>query len=184
MKRPTYYSVTVTATDTAGATDTITVTIDVNNLDEPGTVTLSSLQPLVAIPLTATLDELDDVLGRETWSWARSPNGASDWTPINGETSATYTPVADDVGDYLRATASYTDGEGPDKSAQAISANAVEVAPGRNAPVFTEGPTATRSVARNTPAGRNIGSTRLGHRRRQRRPDLQPGRPDADRIRP
>ena len=152
------YSVTVTATDTAGATGTIDVTIDVNNLDEPGTVTLSSPQPLVAIRFTATLDDPDNVSGRETWSWARSQSGASDWTSISGETSATYTPVLDDVGDYLRATASYTDGEGSGKSAQAVSANAVEVAPGRNAPVFTEHPTATRSVARNTPAGRNIGA--------------------------
>ena len=153
------YSVIVTAADPAGATDTITVTIDVNNLDEPGTVTLSSLQPLVAIPLTATLDELDAVSSSSvTWSWARSQNGASDWTSISGETSATYTPVLDDVGDYLRATASYTDGAGPGKSAQAISDTAVEVAPGRNAPVFKEYPTATRSVARNTPAGRNVGA--------------------------
>ena len=153
-----FHFVTVTAADPAGLDDTITVTITVNNLDEAGTVTLSSPQPLVAKPLTATLDELDAVLDRETWSWARSPNGASDWTSISGETSATYTPVADDVGDYLRATASYTDGAGPGKSAQAISDTAVEVAPGRNAPVFKEYPTATRSVARNTPAGRNIGA--------------------------
>ena len=58
----------------------------------------------------------------------------------------------------LRATASYTDERGPDKSAQAISANAVEAAPGRNAPVLREYPNATRSIARNTPAGRNIGA--------------------------
>ena len=153
------YGVTVTATDTAGATDTIPVTITVNNIDEPGTVTLSSLQPLVAIPLTATLDDLDVVVsGSLTWSWARSPDGTSPWITINGETSDTYTPVAGDVGDYLQATAFYTDGAGPDKSAQAISANAVEVAPGRNKPVLREHPTATRSVARNTPAGRNIGA--------------------------
>ena len=62
------------------------------------------------------------------------------------------------MGDYLRAIASYTDEEGSGKSAQAISANAVEGAPGRNAPVFTEAPTATRSVPSNTPAGRNIGA--------------------------
>ena len=36
--------------------------------------------------------------------------------------------------------------KGRGKSAQAISANAVEVALGRNAPVFREYPTATRSV--------------------------------------
>ena len=152
------YSVTVTATDTAGATGTISVRIDVNNLDEAGTVTLSSQQPLVAFPLTATLDDPDNVSGSETWLWARSPDGTSVGTLIDGATSATYTPVAGDVGDYLQATASYTDGAGPDKSAQAISANAVELAPGRNAPVFTDGPTATRSIPRNTPAGVNIGA--------------------------
>ena len=134
------YSVTVTATDTAAATGIITVAITVNNLDEPGTVTLDSLQPLVAIPLTATLDDLDDVSGGVTWSWARSANGTSDWTTISGETSDTYTPILDNVGDYLRATASYNDGEGPDKSAQAISANAVEAAPGRNPPVLEGAP--------------------------------------------
>ena len=163
-----YYSVTVTATDTAGATDTISVTIDVNNLDEPGTVTLDSLQPLVAFPLTATLDDPDNVSGSETWLWARSPDGTSVGTLIDGATSATYTPVADDVGDYLQATASYTDGEGSGKSAHAISANAVEVALGRNAPVFTEGASTTRSVAETTAAGVDIGAPVAGHRRRQR----------------
>ena len=79
------YSVKVTATDTSGA-DYITgqIAIYVNNVEEPGTVTLSSLQPLVAIPLTATLDDPDGVSGSVTWSWARSPNGASDWTLISG----------------------------------------------------------------------------------------------------
>ena len=108
------YSVAVTATDTAGGIDIIDVTITVNNVDEPGTVTLSSQQPLVEIPLTATLDDIDDDSGSSNltdieWLWERSPNGASDWTTISGETSATYTPLAGDVGDYLRATASYTD---------------------------------------------------------------------------
>ena len=153
-----HYFVTVTATDTAGGTDDVSVTITVNNVEEPGTVTLSSPQPLVAIPLTAMLNDPDGVLGGATWSWARSPNGTSDWTPISGEVSATYTPLAADVGDYLRATASYTDGEGSGKSAQDVPENAVDLAPGRNAPVFREYPTATRSVPRNTPAGRNIGA--------------------------
>ena len=152
------YFIIVIATDTAGGIVTIPVTIPVNNVDEPGTVTLSSLQPLVAIPLTATLDDPDDVSGSVTWLWERSPNGTSDWNPISGATSDIYKPVADDVGDYLRATASYTDGEAAGKSAQAISAHAVELAPGRNAPVFTEGASTTRSVAKSTPAGRNIGA--------------------------
>ena len=153
------YYVKVTATDTSGA-DYITgqIAIYVNNVEEPGTVTLSSLQPIVGQPLTATVSDPDDISDSETWSWARSPNGASDWTPIGGETSDIYTPTTGDRGRYLRATASYTDEEGSGKSAQAISANAVEAAPGRNPPVLREYPTATRSVPRNTPAGRNIGS--------------------------
>ncbi len=152
------YSVTVTATDTAGGTAIKNVTIIVKNLDEAGTVTLSSPQPLLAIPLTASLDDPDRVSGNPIWSWERSPNGTSAWTPISGQTSATYTPVAGDVTHYLRATAAYTDGEAAGKSAQAIAGNAVEVAPERNAPVFGEYPTATRSVPRNTPAGMNIGA--------------------------
>ena len=51
----TSYSVTVTAVDPSAADDTITVTITINDLDEPATVMLSSQQPFVAIPLTATL---------------------------------------------------------------------------------------------------------------------------------
>ena len=153
------YYVKVTATDTSGA-DYITgqIAIYVNNVEEPGTVTLSSLQPIVGQPLTATVSDPDDISDSETWSWARSPNGTTSWTPIGGETSDTYTPTTGDMGRYLRATASYTDEVGPDKSAQAISANAVEAAPGRNPPVLREHPTATRSVPRNTPAGRNIGA--------------------------
>ena len=53
------YTVTVTAVDPSGADDTITVTITVNNVDEAGTVTLSSTQPVEEIRLTATLDDPD-----------------------------------------------------------------------------------------------------------------------------
>ena len=72
------------------------------------TATLSSLQPVVAVPFTAAPADVDALSGGSsvTWSWARSPNGVTGWTPIGWETSATYTPVADDVNHYLRATAS------------------------------------------------------------------------------
>ena len=94
-----------------------------------------------------------------TWSLgALLRTGTSDWISIGGETADTHTPTTGDIGHYLRATASYTDERGPDKSAQAISAYAVAVAPGRNKPVLKEHPNATRSIARNTPAGRNIGA--------------------------
>ena len=97
--------------------------------DAAGTVALSSTQPQVDTSLTATLTDPDGVSGAISWAWHRSPNGTSAWAAITGAPSASYTPVTTDVGNYLRATASYTDGHGAGKSAQAVSANPVEDAP-------------------------------------------------------
>ena len=77
--------------------------------DAAGTVSLSSAQPRVDTPLTATLTDPDGVSGAISWAWHRSPNGTSAWAAITGAASASYTPVTTDVGRYLRATASYTD---------------------------------------------------------------------------
>ena len=57
------YTVTVQASD--GGVDTTAteeVTIEVTNVDEPGTVTLSTLQPQVDVVITATLDDPDDAI--------------------------------------------------------------------------------------------------------------------------
>ena len=152
------YSLTVTATDPAGATVTIPVTITVDNVDEPGTVTLSSLQPIEGTPLTATLDDPDDVSGSATWLWAGSPSGSSSWTLISGATAATYTPDAAAEGRFLRATASYDDGEGSGKSAEGVSANVVQAAPApANEPPEFPSNTTSRNVDENTARGVNIG---------------------------
>ena len=45
---------------------------------------------------------------------------------ILGATGAEYTPTTDDAGQYLRATASYTDNHGPGKTAAAVTADPVE----------------------------------------------------------
>ena len=119
------YTVTVRATDGEGATDEITVTINVTNVDEDGTVTLSSANPRVGTALTARLTDRDGVAaGSVTWQWASSNamNGA--YTNIPGAMSDSYMPVAGDEDDYLRATASYTDGYGAD-TAHGTTANAV-----------------------------------------------------------
>ena len=143
-------------TDTADD-DTITVTIDVTNIDEDGEVTFSSNQPQVGTELTTTLTDPDSGVTGDTWTW-ESSSDQSDWTAISGETSASYTPVDGDVDNYLKVTASYTDGHGPDKSAQKESANPVQGAPVTNvAPEFAA-QTATREVAENTPPNSNIGT--------------------------
>ena len=120
----TSYSVDVSAADPYGATAMITLIITVTNIDEEGTVTLSTMEPQVGVELTATLDDPDGTVSGATWQWARSSDGST-WADITEATDTAYTPVAADEGNYLRATASYTDGEGSGKSAQGISDNLV-----------------------------------------------------------
>ena len=119
--------------------------------DEPGTVELSSVQPQVGTTLTATLSDPDGDITGLTWS--------AGWT-ATGPASATYTPVAADVGNYLQATVSYNDGHGSGKSAQAVSANPVEAAPvtPNHAPDFPSSESGARTAAENTPAGQAIGA--------------------------
>ena len=152
------YLVTVRATDGTNV-GTLDVTVNVTNVEEAGSISLSSRQPQAGTRLTATLSDPDGRPSAVTWEWERSPNGFSSWTPIDGAASASYTPTDDDVGDYLRVTASYTDPEGSGKNVQAVSANAVQVAPvTNNRPVFPSSETGTRSVFENTPDGRDIGA--------------------------
>ena len=114
------YGVEVTATDPSSATAMITVTIAVTNLDEAGTVTLSSEKPTVGDDLTATLGDPDGDLTDVTWQWSKSADMDS-WMDISGATSMSYTPTSMDVGYHLRATATYTDLLGSGKTARAVS---------------------------------------------------------------
>ena len=152
------YTVTVIATDPAGATDRITVTITVNDVNEPGTVSLSWKQPQVGTELTATLTDPDGDISGITWQWAKSNSGSktANYTDISGQTSSTYTPVGGDVNKYLRAMATYTDGNGSGKSAQAVSYRSVRAASSdNNAPVFEEDEYSW-FVSRNSPIGTEI----------------------------
>ena len=108
--------------------DTITVTINVVNRDEAGTVTLSGTPPRELHQLTAALSDPDGVIGNPTWQWARSPN-QSTWTDITGATATRYPPGAADVGQYLRATATYTDDQGSGTRAAAATTTRVQAAP-------------------------------------------------------
>ena len=157
------YSVTVTARDRPVddpevESDTITVTINVTNEDDPGELTLSSVQPQVDTLLEATLTDPDGSVTGETWVWEKSSSRTNGWSTISGATSASYTPVAGDVDNYLRAKVTYTDRHGPNKMAYVVSDLVVRVEPpSNNAPSF-QSSTATRSVDENTPPGRNVGA--------------------------
>ena len=164
------YHVTVTAYDgPKGESNqkSLSVTVTVADLDEPGTVTLPSLQPQVGTALTATLDEPDRGRTGLTWSWESSLSPSGSWDPITGARSRSYTPVDtptnNDVGRYLRVTASYSDKHGADKTVRAVSDGTVRTEPVTNTdPEFPSSEKGMRSVVENTAqdttTGRNVGA--------------------------
>ena len=172
------YRVTVEASDTGSKQDTREVTVTVTNLDEKGTIDLTLLQPKVGVELEASVTDPDGESGQRppitdteidtvSWQWAKSSSANGPWTNINGQIEAAYTPVAADIGSYLRVAAGYNDGEGKYKAAYGISDNAVEAAIAENqAPVFEDANGVmipdnvglTVQVAENTGAGMNVGA--------------------------
>ena len=137
--------------------DTIDVTITVTDEDDLGTISMSSQQPSAGTELIATLDDDDGTPTDVVWKWETSPDKIT-WTVIDGATTNSYVPQTDDVDEYLRVTATYTDSLGPNKTVQATPTNAVlPTAPTNEQPAFADNAVTTLSVLENTPAGENIG---------------------------
>ena len=80
-------------------------------------------QPVVGEFLTAALVAKDPT--GMSWQWARSQDEEPGWEDIEAATSTKYIPTNDDVGRYLRATVSYTDGDGNTQSAEASTTDQV-----------------------------------------------------------
>ncbi|MXY10430.1 MAG: S8 family serine peptidase, partial [Acidimicrobiaceae bacterium] len=150
------YELEVRASDNDHSTG-MDVTVTVTNVDDPGSVSLSSSQPVVGTGLTATLSDGDGGVSGLSWIWQRSSDRAA-WSTISGAVSASYTPVAADLGLYLQAVAAYRDGHGSGKSARADTADPVGPEPQPNGnPQFLSTETGRRTVAENTPPGRDVG---------------------------
>ena len=162
------YSVTVEVHDSLdglGSTsttvdDTQAVAITVENVEEPGVVTLTTatgtIQARAAV--TAALSD-DDGPSGVTWQWSRSRDRRTDWVNIAGATSSTYTPtIEEDRGNYLRATASYSDGRGPNKTAEQVSARVGDPPPVNSAPVFPATEDGQREVEENAAGGTAVGA--------------------------
>ena len=147
-----------TSTDIDG---TQAVTITVENEEEPGTVTLTTPTGTIQAraEVTAALED-DDIPTGVTWQWSRSPNGRTDWVNVQGATLAAYTPtLEEDAGNYIRATASYTDGEGPNKTANDVSPRVGDPPPVNSAPVFPSAEDGRRQVEENSAGGTAVGAS-------------------------
>ena len=123
-----WYELTVIATDSGpdpAVVDNIRVRVQVNNVDEPGVLTVSPETVTVDVMLTARLSDPDIPAGESptnvTWTWERSPDGSSNWTTITGAAAATYMVDDPDEDQYLRVTISYDDPHGLGKSASYIT---------------------------------------------------------------
>ena len=164
------YRVTVEVSDgKLKATRPMTVTV--TDVKEDGKVTLSSVQPKVAIDLTASLKDSDGDVENIEWQWAKTTTGAEagnpvtpcpestatdTWTDIDGAEMATYTPEEKDEHECFRATAKYTDRRGDGQTAMGVSANAVKENTDNRAPMFADTETGMRSVAENNDDDDNV----------------------------
>ena len=107
-----------------------TVTLRDND-NPPGTVSLSSSSPQVGTQLTATLTDPSGGIAGTTWQWQRRSSPTASWTSATGTSAqplpwiSTYTPLAGDGGDQLRATVGYTDADGANQQAESSATEAV-----------------------------------------------------------
>ena len=188
------YSITIAASSGDGArklTSRLDVTVNVTDAEDDGSVMLSHREPQVGRTVMATLTDPDGGITINSWRWYRGGtpsgepatmdvSGASACTPntdagtvctITSAKSAAYIPTEDDIGLYLTAVATYTDGVGaatPATRAQMHTEAVVQDrSPANAAPKFPDqdpntageqsGET-TRSVAENTDANESIGA--------------------------
>ncbi len=120
------YSITVSVTDgedASGAAEsppttdaTTSVRIEVINIDDPGTVTLSTTAPRVGSMLTASISDQDGTPMLTNAQWSEAPRADAPFVDIDGadhyaphRAESNYTPTAADQGKYLRVTLSYVE---------------------------------------------------------------------------
>lgn len=134
--------------------DTLTVSVTVNDLDDPGTVSLPNLI-IAGTEAQATLNDEDDGQSITSWQWAVGDSPTGTFTDITSATSSKYDPVETDIGKYLRVTVTYNDTHGNGKSVSEVS---TQVKAGNAQPTFDDGANATRRVNENVSSGTNVGS--------------------------
>ena len=157
------YSVTITVSDTK-ATDTITVTINVKDVDEnhppeftEGPTTSRSIPENTAAnenigsPVSADDDDTDDTL---TYSLGGTDAASFDIVSTSGQLKTKAALDFEDKNAYS-VTITVSDTKATDTIIVTINVSDVDE---NHPPEFTEGPSTSRSIAENTAANENIGS--------------------------
>ena len=81
------HNVVFAATDEDGKVALIEIAITVNDLDDPGVVQLVPPVAITGIPVTAVVDDPEELVSSQTWQWYRGDAQNGPWTVINGQTS-------------------------------------------------------------------------------------------------
>ena len=103
--------------------------------DTEGVITLSSAPPRVGETLSAVLHDADG-FADVRWQWSRGTTPTGSFSAVSGATESSYTPAPDDAGMYLQAAATYDDGHGPGKMAEAASSDPVRALVVNRPPAF------------------------------------------------
>ena len=180
------YLVTVVATellaegqDPPAKSSSLYVTVNVGDVEEPGSISLNRIQPQVGAALTATLNDPDRgnentaALDGLVWVWSIPKvsrpvtdnddhwQDATNPTQTDTETNRTsvYTPAPNDATSVLRVMVTYNDEAGDGQTAYMLSYRAVRVAPTANqAPSFDNTASFNAKVPEDTAVGTAVGT--------------------------
>ena len=114
------------------------------------------------MPITASLSDPDGSFpATVSWQWARSVQPVRLDRTLRYRQQCLHTAplrLTDDQGNYyLRATASYDDGHGSGKSAEAVTAQVAAAPPTNAKPVFPDAEDGRREVPENSPVNTLVG---------------------------
>ena len=101
--------------------DTVQITVNVLNVEEPGRLVINPVSLEQGINATASLTDPDGSLSNINWQWSRSDSGTGPFSDITEENGPNYVPVLPDKNKFLKISVSYTDGQGPGKSAELLT---------------------------------------------------------------
>ena len=90
------------------------------------------------------------------WQWANSPDKVT-WTDIAHADSATYMPMAADLGKHLRARATYVDNYGTVKTSESLTGKVLEPSQINFPPEFPYFESGVREVIKAIPVGELVG---------------------------
>ena len=164
------YTVTVSVSDGNGGTDSITVTINITDVNE----TIANTAPVFTDGTSTTRSIAENTAARQNIGAAISATDADNDTltySLSGTDASSFSIVSTSgqlrtkaALDYetktsYSVTVSISDGNGgTDSITVTINVTDIDETPANSAPVFTDGTSATRTIAENTAANTNIGT--------------------------